>query len=103
MDVGQGLGRDGAGAQAIWRHDRTARGVDPVHQRVRPDRRRIRPAAAEIGRRFRMADPARALAAEPRGTRDAAPSEPAYLEFRNLTKVYATGDGPVRALDQISV
>jgi NitT/TauT family transport system ATP-binding protein len=50
-----------------------------------------------------MADPARALAAEPRGTRDAAPSEPAYLEFRNLTKVYATGDGPVRALDQISV
>jgi NitT/TauT family transport system ATP-binding protein len=33
----------------------------------------------------------------------AAPSEPPYLEFRNLTKVYATDDGPVRALDRISV
>jgi NitT/TauT family transport system ATP-binding protein len=31
------------------------------------------------------------------------PSEPPYLEFRNLTKVYATDDGPVRALDRISV
>jgi NitT/TauT family transport system ATP-binding protein len=30
-------------------------------------------------------------------------SEQAYLEFRNLTKVYATDDGPVRALDQISL
>jgi NitT/TauT family transport system ATP-binding protein len=27
----------------------------------------------------------------------------AYLEFRNLAKVYATGDGPVRALDRISL
>ena len=30
-------------------------------------------------------------------------SEQPYLEFRNLTKVYATDDGPVRALDRISV
>ena len=26
-----------------------------------------------------------------------------YLEFRNLSKIYATNDGPVRALDRISV
>ena len=31
------------------------------------------------------------------------PSEPPYLEFRNLAKVYATNDGPVRALDQVSI
>ena len=30
------------------------------------------------------------------------PEQP-YLEFRNLTKVYATDDGPVRALDRISL
>src|SRR6266851_3436055 len=50
-----------------------------------------------------MADIARAMDAEPRATLAAAPAEPPYLEFRNLTKVYASGDGPVRALDQISV
>jgi NitT/TauT family transport system ATP-binding protein len=33
----------------------------------------------------------------------AAVQEPPYLEFRNLTKIYATDDGPVRALDRISV
>jgi NitT/TauT family transport system ATP-binding protein len=33
----------------------------------------------------------------------AAVSEQPYLEFRNLTKVYATADGPVRALDQVSL
>ena len=32
-----------------------------------------------------------------------AAEQPAYLEFRNLAKVYATRDGPVRALDQISL
>jgi NitT/TauT family transport system ATP-binding protein len=31
------------------------------------------------------------------------PLEPPYLEFRNLAKVYATNDGPVRALDQVSI
>ncbi len=31
------------------------------------------------------------------------PPEPPYLEFRNLAKVYATNDGPVRALDQVSI
>ena len=30
-------------------------------------------------------------------------SQQPYLEFRNLTKVYATADGPVRALDQVSL
>ena len=30
------------------------------------------------------------------------PPEPPYLEFRNLAKVYATNDGPVRALDRVS-
>jgi NitT/TauT family transport system ATP-binding protein len=33
----------------------------------------------------------------------AAVSQQPYLEFRNLTKVYATADGPVRALDQVSL
>jgi NitT/TauT family transport system ATP-binding protein len=33
----------------------------------------------------------------------AAPSQPPYLECRNLTKVYAGDDGPVRALDRISI
>lgn len=30
-------------------------------------------------------------------------SEQPYLEFSNLTKIYATDDGPVRALDQVSI
>jgi len=50
-----------------------------------------------------MADLALSMGAEPLATPPAASSEPPYLEFRNLTKVYATDDGPVRALDQISV
>ncbi len=50
-----------------------------------------------------MADRTLSLGAERLATARAAPSEPPYLEFRNLTKVYATSDGPVRALDQISV
>jgi NitT/TauT family transport system ATP-binding protein len=41
--------------------------------------------------------------AEPRTTPADAPAAQPYLEFRNLTKVYATDDGPVRALDQISL
>jgi NitT/TauT family transport system ATP-binding protein len=41
--------------------------------------------------------------AEPHATPPAAPAAQPYLEFRNLTKVYATDDGPVRALDQISL
>jgi NitT/TauT family transport system ATP-binding protein len=32
-----------------------------------------------------------------------APGAPPYLEFRNLSKIYATDDGPVRALDDISI
>ena len=49
MDVGQGLGIDRAGAQAVRRRERAAGGFGPVHQRVRSLRRRIRSAAAEIG------------------------------------------------------
>jgi NitT/TauT family transport system ATP-binding protein len=41
--------------------------------------------------------------AEPPASSAATPAARAYLEFRNLTKVYATDDGPVRALDQISL
>jgi NitT/TauT family transport system ATP-binding protein len=41
--------------------------------------------------------------AEPPASSAAAPAARPYLEFRNLTKVYATDDGPVRALDQISL
>jgi NitT/TauT family transport system ATP-binding protein len=41
--------------------------------------------------------------AAPAATAQAAVSEQPYLEFRNLTKVYATADGPVRALDQVSL
>jgi NitT/TauT family transport system ATP-binding protein len=41
--------------------------------------------------------------AEPRANPADAPAAQPYLEFRNLTKVYATDDGPVRALDQISL
>jgi NitT/TauT family transport system ATP-binding protein len=43
------------------------------------------------------------LGSEPLAAPPAAPSQLPYLEFRNLTKVYAGNDGPVRALDQISV
>ena len=54
-----------------------------------------------------MADPGLSTAltrpAEPRTTPADAPAAQPYLEFRNLTKVYATDDGPVRALDQISL
>jgi NitT/TauT family transport system ATP-binding protein len=50
-----------------------------------------------------VAELARAMDAPPRATPPATAPESPYLEFRNLTKVYATGDGPVRALDQISV
>jgi NitT/TauT family transport system ATP-binding protein len=39
----------------------------------------------------------------PAATSQAAVSGQPYLEFRNLTKVYATADGPVRALDQVSL
>src|SRR3954462_6611240 len=31
------------------------------------------------------------------------PDEAPYLEFRDLSKIYATDDGPVRALDGISI
>jgi NitT/TauT family transport system ATP-binding protein len=41
--------------------------------------------------------------AEPPAGSAATPAVRPYLEFRNLTKVYATDDGPVRALDQISL
>ena len=54
-----------------------------------------------------MADPGLATTlprqAEPPASSAAAPAARPYLEFRNLTKVYATDDGPVRALDQISL
>ena len=54
-----------------------------------------------------MADPGLSTAltrpAEPPASSAAAPAARPYLEFRNLTKVYATDDGPVRALDQISL
>jgi NitT/TauT family transport system ATP-binding protein len=50
-----------------------------------------------------MVSLAPSMRANPQATPPAAPSESCYLEFRNLTKVYATNDGPVRALDQISV
>jgi NitT/TauT family transport system ATP-binding protein len=43
------------------------------------------------------------MKATSQATPPSAPSEPCYLEFRNLTKIYATNDGPVRALDRISV
>jgi NitT/TauT family transport system ATP-binding protein len=41
--------------------------------------------------------------AEPPASSTATPAARPYLEFRNLTKVYATDDWPVRALDQISL
>jgi NitT/TauT family transport system ATP-binding protein len=50
-----------------------------------------------------VAELARAMDAAPRATPALTSAEPPYLEFRNLTKVYATGEGPVRALDQISL
>ena len=54
-----------------------------------------------------MADPGLSTTltrpAEPRAIPADAPAAQPYLEFRNLTKVYATDDGPVRALDQISL
>jgi NitT/TauT family transport system ATP-binding protein len=54
-----------------------------------------------------VADPGLATAlprqAEPPASSAATPAARPYLEFRNLTKVYATDDGPVRALDQISL
>ena len=50
-----------------------------------------------------MGSLAPSMEARPLAPPAAAPPELPYLEFRNLTKVYATDDGPVRALDQISV
>jgi NitT/TauT family transport system ATP-binding protein len=50
-----------------------------------------------------MADLALERGVGPAAIPTAAPSEPPYLEFRNLTKVYAGDDGPVRALDRISI
>ena len=54
-----------------------------------------------------MADPGLATTlarqAEASASSAATPAARPYLEFRNLTKVYATDDGPVRALDQISL
>jgi NitT/TauT family transport system ATP-binding protein len=37
------------------------------------------------------------------GAARSAPDEPPYLEFRDLSKIYATDDGPIRALDGISI
>src|SRR5262245_37250031 len=125
MDVGQGLGFDSAGAQAVRRREHAARGFELVHQRVRPRRLRVRAAAAEIAsprgtedlaapnskrsneESAQVADPGLSTTltrpAEPRATPADATAAHPYLEFRNLTKVYATDDGPVRALDQISL
>jgi len=38
-----------------------------------------------------------------KGAARSPPDEPPYLEFRDLSKIYATDDGPVRALDGISI
>jgi NitT/TauT family transport system ATP-binding protein len=53
--------------------------------------------------RLRTAESATNAGADPLAVPAPASAEPPYLEFRNLTKVYATDDGPVRALDQFSV
>ena len=34
---------------------------------------------------------------------ETAQNAPAYLEVENLSKVYATEDGPIRALDRVSL
>ncbi|HEY7297053.1 MAG TPA: ABC transporter ATP-binding protein [Xanthobacteraceae bacterium] len=49
------------------------------------------------------ADSAPAAGADPFAVPASVTAEAPYLEFRNLTKVYATDDGPVRALDRFSV
>src|SRR5882757_7709701 len=40
---------------------------------------------------------------QPEAAETATALEPPYLEFRDLSKIYATDDGPVRALDGISI
>jgi NitT/TauT family transport system ATP-binding protein len=53
--------------------------------------------------RLHTADSAPAAGADPFAVPASVTAEAPYLEFRNLTKVYATDDGPVRALDRFSV
>jgi NitT/TauT family transport system ATP-binding protein len=53
--------------------------------------------------RLHTADSAPAAGADPFAVPAPVTAEAPYLEFRNLTKVYATDDGPVRALDRFSV
>lgn len=52
-----------------------------------------------------MADSSRAVAAAPTMTMSSVTGavQPDYLGVHNLSKVYATRDGPVRALDQVSL
>jgi NitT/TauT family transport system ATP-binding protein len=52
---------------------------------------------------LRTAESATNTGADPFAVQAPVLGESPYLEFRNLTKVYATDDGPVRALDQFSV
>jgi NitT/TauT family transport system ATP-binding protein len=70
-------------------------------------RNRIRRLKRSNEESAQVADPGLATTlpreAEPPASSAATPAARAYLEFRNLTKVYATDDGPVRALDQISL
>ena len=53
--------------------------------------------------RLHTADSAPAAGADPFAVPAPVTAKAPYLEFRNLTKVYATDDGPVRALDRFSV
>ncbi|MGZ3353219.1 MAG: ATP-binding cassette domain-containing protein, partial [Xanthobacteraceae bacterium] len=50
-----------------------------------------------------MASVAKDIRILPAETARSEPEESPYLEFRELSKIYATDDGPVRALDGISI
>ena len=67
--------------------------VAALHQRVRPDRQRIRSAANRVRQLNRMMTAAC----------DCVKLEQDYLRLQGLSKVYATHDGPVRALDRVSL
>src|SRR5262249_39569684 len=54
-------------------------------------------------RRSRRARPDRSATGEMATATTSAETQPPYLDVRGLSKIYASRDGPVRALDQVSL
>src|SRR5262249_4745662 len=98
LELRQGLGGDRQRAQAVRRRHHAARGVATLHQRLRSDRRRVRSAATGCEEDLSANTIQMSLASH-----SSVEAERPYLHLQGLSKVYATRDGAVRALDQVSV